>query len=91
MSSIQGYNNNKPLSVVLKRIQGAKGSAGNTLWPLGGSGGGQWIGLWDLYSYCNQKDSTVIFLMNFSTPLCHLKQKIALLSFRIKLEDLRVE
>ena len=78
MWSIQVYSHNKPLSVVLKLIQGAKGSAGNILWLLGGSEGGQWIGLRDLCFCCSQKHSTVIFLMNFFTALCHLKQKITL-------------
>lgn len=40
MPSVQGSNNNKPLPVVLKLIQGAKGSFGNTLGPLEGFGGG---------------------------------------------------
>lgn len=38
--SVQGSNNNKPLPVVLKLIQGAKGSFRNTLEPLEGFRGG---------------------------------------------------
>lgn len=40
MPSVQGSNNNTSLPVVLKLIQGAKGSFGNTLEPLEGFGGG---------------------------------------------------
>lgn len=38
--SVQGSNNNKPLAVILKLIQGAKDSIENTLGPLEGLRGG---------------------------------------------------